>query len=73
MANLIRPRRAGGNDAPGLEANRLWRRPAPKRTGETDPTLTSQRSWSGRIARALAPFHLPQVSMAAMRARRLLP
>ena len=62
------------NDAPGLEANRLWHRSGPRRTGETDLTFTSQRSWSGRVAQAaLAPFHLPKVSMAAIRAHWLLP
>src|SRR6516225_4963853 len=61
------------NDAPGLEANRLWHRSSPRRTGEADLTLTSQESWSGRVARVLAPFHLPKGSMAAMRAHWLLP
>jgi len=35
---LIAPRRAASNDAPGLEANRSWRRSSPRRTGEADLT-----------------------------------
>jgi len=42
--------------------------------GKRGLTLTSQRFWSGRVARAArAPFHLSKGSMAVMRAYWLLP